>query len=869
MAQGLFDFSGNFSTLKAEPLDARMFVNTKAELTQLDSWPNSNGAPFIYKGMIVSVVEEDALYMLTDKLKWNEESSWKKVGSDGNLSQPTNLIKNSNFEIFKSTATTNQKIVDNFESWYHAGLGGSGTTATVASNVESFPGINFATIRYYAFKQNVELELGKTYTLSFVYTTGSTSEYAYVNYTHQQNWINVIDNSGCLQSTSGSSTGFALKPYTAGYKKASITFTYNGYTTSGSGNQNAGALLFASNSQGSGGGDGYLTIGQIKLEEGNTATDYDKYEDRLALQVDLEAFKSDISSVQSDISSVQSDVDHLIDISHDNPNGIWEKGYFVSYGTNAITNASFKDLTNGTPTGWTLKDPADAQYWKFENGKVTYPSTSSSDFASMSTTTSLKVDYKDFILSLRSHAGDGYVSIYLTRSSGAWVKDNMVVEKSDGTTVMANKYVSSSSPSNINISFYVDKDTTYNIIYTKNTSSLTVTNITIGQDMDGGAYESIVLSNIYLQVHDTKLLNTKQDKLVSGTNIKTINGSSLLGNGNITIDAESNYDSTLEDGLKTVKEVGGIPAGTTAKDLKGKSFIQLFDDILFPTDNNVSVSSAASVTNFAIDPTANTWCVVGDTDIDKAAAYRSTISNAGALNRGSWNKYNTGRYVVGEEDDRSYQLLYTSDSNATATIAVGTTETFASREDFNNYYVGTNVSNETDGLNEYFSVVNDNIKYLKPGRYTYKAVINYKAGDAPLNNKGNAITSLAKPKGSVSSTKDIYVSKPWYATTSSLSTLGTQAFVKWRENNDVTTAEITVVAQTSLTTLPENQRQRIRIPRTLKKLETYNSTNPANPWENTTIKWTMIGTGPDDYGYYLYCFGNGDGMGAQKIRVTY
>ena len=35
----------------------------------------------------------------------------------------------------------------------------------------------------------------------------------------------------------------------------------------------------------------------------------------------------------------------------------------------------------------------------------------------------------------------------------------------------------------------------------------------------------------------TKLNNvdTKQDKLVSGTNIKTINGSSLLGSGNIVI----------------------------------------------------------------------------------------------------------------------------------------------------------------------------------------------------------------------------------------------------------------------------------------------------------------------------------------------
>ncbi len=37
-------------------------------------------------------------------------------------------------------------------------------------------------------------------------------------------------------------------------------------------------------------------------------------------------------------------------------------------------------------------------------------------------------------------------------------------------------------------------------------------------------------------------INTEQDKLVSGTNIKTINGNSLLGNGDITISSESKWE---------------------------------------------------------------------------------------------------------------------------------------------------------------------------------------------------------------------------------------------------------------------------------------------------------------------------------------
>lgn len=40
-------------------------------------------------------------------------------------------------------------------------------------------------------------------------------------------------------------------------------------------------------------------------------------------------------------------------------------------------------------------------------------------------------------------------------------------------------------------------------------------------------------------------LNNKQDKLVSGTNIKTINNTSILGSGNITIES-GNSDANVQ-----------------------------------------------------------------------------------------------------------------------------------------------------------------------------------------------------------------------------------------------------------------------------------------------------------------------------------
>lgn len=45
----------------------------------------------------------------------------------------------------------------------------------------------------------------------------------------------------------------------------------------------------------------------------------------------------------------------------------------------------------------------------------------------------------------------------------------------------------------------------------------------------------------------TAQLNSKQDTLVSGTNIKTINGNSLLGEGNITIQAGGTVDTEMSD----------------------------------------------------------------------------------------------------------------------------------------------------------------------------------------------------------------------------------------------------------------------------------------------------------------------------------
>ena len=94
---------------------------------------------------------------------------------------------------------------------------------------------------------------------------------------------------------------------------------------------------------------------------------------------------------------------------------------------------------------------------------------------------------------------------------------------------------------------------------------LSITNVTIDTDgsllchmsdgsvIDAGLVPTIDpdLSNYYTKNETTTLVNKKQDKLVSGTNIKSVNGESLLGKGDIEIKGgETNLFFTLEGEIK-------------------------------------------------------------------------------------------------------------------------------------------------------------------------------------------------------------------------------------------------------------------------------------------------------------------------------
>lgn len=84
--KGQFVFAANFEVKAAAALDPRVAVATKAELFVKDTWPHDGGDPYLYDGLVVGVVDEQAVYMLVDRSKYAEEAGWLRVDA-GNAEQ--------------------------------------------------------------------------------------------------------------------------------------------------------------------------------------------------------------------------------------------------------------------------------------------------------------------------------------------------------------------------------------------------------------------------------------------------------------------------------------------------------------------------------------------------------------------------------------------------------------------------------------------------------------------------------------------------------------------------------------------------------------------------------------------------------------
>jgi hypothetical protein len=78
---GKFTYSFNYEVQNSAPLDSRILVENISDLITENTWLSDNSI-YLYNGLVVSVTENNGLYMLTDADNYTSLSSWKKLDAD-------------------------------------------------------------------------------------------------------------------------------------------------------------------------------------------------------------------------------------------------------------------------------------------------------------------------------------------------------------------------------------------------------------------------------------------------------------------------------------------------------------------------------------------------------------------------------------------------------------------------------------------------------------------------------------------------------------------------------------------------------------------------------------------------------------------
>ena len=124
----------------------------------------------------------------------------------------------------------------------------------------------------------------------------------------------------------------------------------------------------------------------------------------------------------------------------------------------------------------------------------------------------------------------------------------------------------------------------------KRTTEVTAIEIVNGAG-NGNAIPAPPTPTVYDQL--VALINTKQDLLVSGTNIKTVNNQSLLGSGNITTGGITRYDyggALFSDLYNTFYTLGRLPVIRGTDDL-------LYFPVDMQTDSSPTLFTFATIEN--------------------------------------------------------------------------------------------------------------------------------------------------------------------------------------------------------------------------------------------------------------------------------
>jgi len=142
--------------------------------------------------------------------------------------------------------------------------------------------------------------------------------------------------------------------------------------------------------------------------------------------------------------------------------------------------------------------------------------------------------------------------------------------------------------------------------------------------------------------------------VLSSADASDLNNWTLIGTGS---GVEGVYDSALPTSQEVPNTIGGIESGTTVLDLEGKTFSELFDNLLFPsitptttapsitfTENIASLVEIGSTNNISFVTGANLGTVNNTWN-------GTTLPYAGAVSAASYSGTTSGTLSVGPGDN--------------------------------------------------------------------------------------------------------------------------------------------------------------------------------------------------------------------------
>lgn len=281
---------------------------------------------------------------------------------------------------------------------------------------------------------------------------------------------------------------------------------------------------------------------------------------------------------------------------------------------------------------------------------------------------------------------------------------------------------------------------------------------------------------------------------------------------------ETEYESAIADKeLTTPSAVGGIAQGTKVSDLEGKTFAEMFDDLLFPTVNPTFTAPSASIAFKSYSSTQEIGAA-GPTSANFTTGY-----NAGAITLNGAKQANRGGSHI-EADSFIYVNGSASNKTLPSTVALGST--------------------------------------------TFKYRAAYDEGPQPKNNKGGDYDSPLAAGTVDSSQITLNGTYPWYATTATAGTLTKQSLIAWNATaGKMSTSSNGFEVKPHTAAAP----QMFKIPRQVSSIQIYNSfagkweSDKVSNWDESTSSETING---NTRTYYTYTY-NGDARGAVKLIVKF